>query len=333
MKNKGILKQLAFFIIILAIGYGYRIYSTNSNDYVSREHRKAMKQDVLETTEGTLEAKVRYRGPSQYGEIVVFDYQDRVRCFLVDGANESCWNYINNLPSRYTIQIAELIEKIDAKSEITSALVIGYGGGTLLKRLGQTDYSVDIVEINEKLVDISEKYFFNDLEENHKLSIGDGRFFLENSKEKYDVIILDICNVTDYSLHLWTKEFYKIAAEHLTNEGVLIVSRNVVNTAKNYQLDGLIANAMLESFNSVVRVEGDDVSEGEYDVGVFIALKGGNFDIKTVENRSISTWDYDAKSGTLDDQNSLSALDLFYPTTVAIKNQVINNFGEEILFQ
>lgn len=50
--------------------------------------------------------------------------------------------------------------------------------------------------------------------------LGDGRKFIENSKEKYDIIFLDAFSATLIPYHLATQEFLKSVKDHLADGGL-----------------------------------------------------------------------------------------------------------------
>jgi spermidine synthase len=55
-----------------------------------------------------------------------------------------------------------------------------------------------------------------------ELHIGDGRKFLEQTKETFDVIIVDLNDPTEYSpaVFLFTREFYQLVNRCLSRDGV-----------------------------------------------------------------------------------------------------------------
>jgi spermidine synthase len=53
------------------------------------------------------------------------------------------------------------------------------------------------------------------------VSIGDGRKFIEQSKDKYDVIMLDAFSATSIPYMLSTKEFLQVCKDHIAEGGVL----------------------------------------------------------------------------------------------------------------
>lgn len=109
-----------------------------------------------------------------------------------------------------------------------SVLIIGGGdGGALeevLKYPGVTE--VTMVELDGEVVEVSKLYLksvcgnaFDD--PRVRLIIGDGRKFLEDNRDLYDVIILDLTDPMEPSKYVYTKEFYEICRNRLTPGGIL----------------------------------------------------------------------------------------------------------------
>ncbi|HDI31894.1 MAG TPA: polyamine aminopropyltransferase [Thermofilum sp.] len=110
------------------------------------------------------------------------------------------------------------------------AIIGGGEGATLRESLKhQGVKEVTMVDIDRELIDICKRYLpewnkgaFND--PRTKLVFSDGRRFLKENREKYDVIILDLTDPIKGgpSQYLYTKEFYTIVKERLDDEGVMV---------------------------------------------------------------------------------------------------------------
>jgi spermidine synthase len=109
------------------------------------------------------------------------------------------------------------------------ALVIGLGTGNTLRTVAHFPFrEIDVVEISPGVVEASRKWFPDvndgalDSDPRIKLTIGDARNFLLLSKEKYDLITIEITSLwIGGEGDLYNKEFYDLAREHLAPNGVL----------------------------------------------------------------------------------------------------------------
>jgi spermidine synthase len=105
-----------------------------------------------------------------------------------------------------------------------SILEIGFGGGRTSWYLHRSlpDAQITSVEIDPAVVELSRKYFGIKDEPNFHVVNRDGRIFLADSKEKYDVILIDAYRGPFVPFHLLTKEFYKIVQQHLAPGGIVV---------------------------------------------------------------------------------------------------------------
>jgi len=70
----------------------------------------------------------------------------------------------------------------------------------------------------------------------------DGRLFLQESKEHYDLILIDAYRGPFVPFHLLTKEFYQIVKEHLADGGVV---------AQNVEPSTMLFDSAVKTINAV----------------------------------------------------------------------------------
>lgn len=107
-------------------------------------------------------------------------------------------------------------------------LIIGAGDGGILREvLKHSVKKVYLVEIDEKVIDISKKYLpsinkgaFNDRRVN--ICIDNGATFIEKFKEKCEIIIIDSSDPTGPAKVLFSNSFYKNVKSTLTSDGIMI---------------------------------------------------------------------------------------------------------------
>jgi spermidine synthase len=88
---------------------------------------------------------------------------------------------------------------------------------------------------------------------NLNVIIGDGRWNLEQSPYKYDIIAVDAYRPPYIPAHMTTQEFFQIAADHLTEDGVLTINSASVPGDRRL-IDGL-ATTMGTIFPSIYTVD------------------------------------------------------------------------------
>ncbi len=110
-------------------------------------------------------------------------------------------------------------------NDAKKVLFIGGGGFSGPKYFLQSypNISVDVVEIDPAVVEVAKEYFsLDDTNPNLRIFTQDGREFLANHQEKYDLIILDAFSKSYVPFHLMTIEFYNILYNKLNPNGVII---------------------------------------------------------------------------------------------------------------
>lgn len=133
----------------------------------------------------------------------------------LDGSNEHVFEY-----TRYFHLPFLMAEE---PGEIDSVLFIGGGGFTGPKRfVADYDVSVDVVEIDPAVIDTSKRYF--GVEESPRLDIHntDGRQYLQETNETYDLIVLDAYKKDQVPFHLTTVEFMRLVSSRLDSDGIVV---------------------------------------------------------------------------------------------------------------
>ncbi|WP_338601190.1 polyamine aminopropyltransferase [Sulfolobus tengchongensis] len=113
----------------------------------------------------------------------------------------------------------------------TNVLILGGGEGATLREVlkYKSVKKVTMVDIDDKVIEFARKYLyewhqgaFDDKRTN--LIIGDGYKFVEETKEKYDAVILDLTDpIKDStSYKLYTKEFYEKLKRILNEKGGIV---------------------------------------------------------------------------------------------------------------
>ena len=104
-------------------------------------------------------------------------------------------------------------------------LVIGLAGGTAARQITAAygPVPIDGVELDPRIVDVGRRYF-GMTEPNLNAVVADGRYFLETTSNRYDLIIVDAYRQPYIPFHLTTKEFFEACRLHLTTSGAVMVN-------------------------------------------------------------------------------------------------------------
>ncbi len=122
-------------------------------------------------------------------------------------------------------------------------LMIGLGGGMITKYIHKYIPQINItgVELDEKVLAMAKKYFKLKEDSNYKIFIKDGRLYLNESKNIYDIIMVDAYKGGYIPFHLCTREFYLLVKKHLTSKGAVALNLHsgsklyprIINTLKD----------------------------------------------------------------------------------------------------
>jgi len=112
-----------------------------------------------------------------------------------------------------------------ARSDVKRIAIVGLAAGTTARQATAVygALPIDGYEIDPKIVEVGQKYFAMTMP-NLNIYVADGRWGLEHSPYKYDIIAIDAYRPPYIPPHLTTVEFFRICAEHLTEKGVLAIN-------------------------------------------------------------------------------------------------------------
>jgi predicted membrane-bound spermidine synthase len=135
-------------------------------------------------------------------------------------------------------------------SQVTRMAIVGLAAGTTARQATAVygPIPIDGFELDPKIVQVGMKYFGENLD-NLSIHIGDGRWNLEQSPHRYDIIAVDAYRPPYIPPHMTTQEFYRICAAHLTERGVLAI--NVGSVPGDRRLIDGLATTMATVFPSV----------------------------------------------------------------------------------
>jgi spermidine synthase len=192
---------------------------------------------------------------SPYHHIQVLD-QGGIRTLSFNGSMETRMSLTNSLRGHF-----EYTEYFHTpwiwNTNIKQVLMIGLGGGSTQRSYGHyyTNVTVDTVELDPVVVTVAKKYFNVTESPRHRIYNEDGRFFLRRATTHYDVILMDAYTTGRYGSsippHLTTKEFFKIASDHLGTNGVM--AYNIIGQIHgwNSEFVGALYKTMKDVFPQV----------------------------------------------------------------------------------
>jgi spermidine synthase len=173
---------------------------------------------------------------SEYNDI----YVTKRRAELTMSFQLKGWDYTESVtdlvdPDALVLRYSQVMTVATVyPGELKKVLMLGLGAGSISTYLGRfmPDVSIDVVEIDRRVIDVAKQYFGLRETERVRYLDGDGRVFLNRNKGLYDLILLDAYRGGFVPFHLLTKEFYALLKERLTPGGA--IASNVHDGTKLY---------------------------------------------------------------------------------------------------
>lgn len=187
---------------------------------------------VLATiTKHLFQEKVVYAKDGLYERITIQDgeYQGRpTRFFKLDRGIHGAMYLDTNDPTDLVYDYLKLYSVWQPHDEFASQVLLLGGGAYQLPRAILAQFPnthVDVVEIEPALFLIAQDYL--GLPKNPKLRnyINDGRRFLKNTNNRYDVIFSDVYqSLFSIPIHFTTQEYFQLTKDTLNNDGIFIAN-------------------------------------------------------------------------------------------------------------
>lgn len=166
--------------------------------------------------------KQLYSGQSEFQRIDVFESPEFGRFLTLDG--------IMMLTEKDEFIYHEMITHVPMASDpdVKNVLVIGAGDGGTVRELTRYESieHIDMVEIDEKVVEVSRKYLPKTAEKlddpRVHIHYDDGLRFVRKKHGEYGLIIVDSTDPFGPGEGLFTSEFYGNCFDALTGDGILV---------------------------------------------------------------------------------------------------------------
>jgi spermidine synthase len=170
---------------------------------------------------------VVYETQTAYQELRVVD-SGGTRTLYLDGQPHSAMD--KDDPTRHVFDYTSYFHApflfTDDVDDIDRVLFVGGGGFTGPRAFLDTypNVTVDVVELDPEVVGVAKEYFR--VEESDRLTIHtmDGRQYLQQTDETYDLIVLDAYKKDKVPFQLTTVEFMQLASDRLDEDGVLFAN-------------------------------------------------------------------------------------------------------------
>ncbi|MBP1733270.1 MAG: putative lipoprotein [Deltaproteobacteria bacterium] len=171
------------------------------------------------------EQKIIYQKQSPYSLVVVTedDRGMRTLSFGTGGVRQSVFK-VGDLDHLELPYAPVMVSGLALCPEPRRVLVVGLGGGSIPSFLHKhyPKTRIDAVEIDPVVVEVAKQFFGFSEDETLKAYVQDGRQFIEERPNVYDIIFLDAFGSDSIPYHLATREFLEAVRRAITPQGVVL---------------------------------------------------------------------------------------------------------------
>ena len=171
------------------------------------------------------EQKVLFQKESPYNTVVVTEDDQGMRTLLFgnEGVRQSVVK-VGNLDHLELPYARAMVSGLALCPEPKRVLVVGLGGGTIPSFLHKhyPETRIDGVDIDPVVVEAAKQFFGFREDATLKAYVQDGRQFIEERPNAYDVIFLDAFGSENIPYHLATREFLDAVRLAITGQGVVL---------------------------------------------------------------------------------------------------------------
>ncbi len=182
--------------------------------------------------------EILYKGKSKFQEIMVIRNPYFGKMLILDD--------VVQITERDEFFYHEMLTHIvmHAHPDPRKVIVIGGGDGGVVREVvkHKTVEKVYFVEIDEKVIDVSRKYF-PDIssgvdDPRVEIKIADGAEFITNRKlSDIDVVIIDSTDIVGFARSLFTKDFFTRVRNCLTDEGMFVTHSESLHFHKDMVIE------------------------------------------------------------------------------------------------
>ncbi len=187
------------------------------------------------------EQKVLYERESPYNTIVVTEDAQGLRTlwFERNGVRQSVVKVgdPDHLELPYARAMPAGLVFVEKPERV---LIVGLGGGTIPGFLHKhyPETTIDVVDIDPGVVEVAKKFFGFREDATMHAHVADGRRFIEECRDPYDIIFLDAFGSDNIPRQLTTREFLEAVRRALKPKGIAV--GNVWSRGSNPLYDSMV---------------------------------------------------------------------------------------------
>lgn len=205
-------------VVSIALFFFFPSFEIEPLTYPFYQRLNAFPEITLMTYHNVLERQqVLAYHESQYGTVTVTELEG-TKTLKINGKNQCGYGDHEYSDSKNLALFPLFFYESNYDEKPKTSLNIGLGCGTTSYLLGETTETTT-VEIDPAVIDVTAKFSNYDI--NHNLVIDDGRNWLFRTDKKFDIITSQPFELYENHGSLFTKEFFEIQKNHLTENGIV----------------------------------------------------------------------------------------------------------------
>ncbi len=212
-----------------------------------------------------------------YAEIRVLDVDDLRYMLLDGGVHTVVYRYSWRTYHPYVPVVSLARKYFEAPGNM---LVVGLGGGSVVKEYAAEGWSIDAVEIDPDVTRAAYEHFGLQPEECRVFHM-DGRRYLAETQTRYDLIVMDAYGSSAIPFHLVTSEVFALAASRLSDDGVLVM--NVETRSWDDVLLASITATLQEHFQEITALPTNDPPDVLGNIVVFASQRSLDLPYEAIE--------------------------------------------------
>ncbi|MBL4593901.1 MAG: fused MFS/spermidine synthase [Flavobacteriales bacterium] len=149
----------------------------------------------------------------------------------------------------------QALKKVEIQN-VKSILVLGCGAGSIpaivYKELGLKP-KIDAIEIDEKVIELGNKYFGLDQYSHLNVVIDDAMNFVKSTNNKYDLILVDLFKGINVPEEFLSQHFFEQLKSLLNDNGELLFNYVAYNHETKHRVKD-IENVLAKSFSNRIKI-------------------------------------------------------------------------------
>ncbi len=176
------------------------------------------------TTKVPLGTEILYTSDGLLGKMEVVEVNSDYRSLVNNGMAQSMVETGTYKSLMTYTHVISTLSSLLPQNQRNNVAILGLAGGSLIKEMAELNFKkINAIDIDKRTQKVAEEYFRLD-KSIYNFIEDDGRHFLMNTKDTFDLIIIDVSASEQQPYHLYTEEAFKLYHKKLSSNGFIILN-------------------------------------------------------------------------------------------------------------